>query len=337
MKILEITANLVKSHNLCDNCLGRQFGNLLSGLSNDQRGLALKHLLIHQSMLIFLKEKLMLVDGFALETTAVDEGEKLSFCQKMEQELGIDQWTEFIHNFLLYVCMIAEIALRRDQSPKALGILEHLERYGYSPARETLKKSSVKIALEKIVGNRNASVARLVTNDGLLNCNYCLGILENSEFRSFLVSHVETKFNSSELIMATSEMPDNSRQCELCQDFFQPQSLEDWCDRIEEKCRDIEFYTFVVGSVIPPEIMEKEDEIHANYGLSEWAEILKSEINREVGKRLLKRWDSLQRSVDVRSQDLVILVNLVKNQVDLNIHPLFIEGRYCKYVRDIPQ
>ena len=32
----------IEKHHICNSCLGRQFGNLLTGLSNTERGMALK-------------------------------------------------------------------------------------------------------------------------------------------------------------------------------------------------------------------------------------------------------------------------------------------------------
>jgi tRNA pseudouridine synthase 10 len=43
--ILKVAATILEDHCLCDNCLGRQFGNLAYGLSNAERGRALKNTL----------------------------------------------------------------------------------------------------------------------------------------------------------------------------------------------------------------------------------------------------------------------------------------------------
>ena len=45
-KILSKVQQLIENIHCCDSCLGRQFGNLLSGLSNTKRGEALKILLL---------------------------------------------------------------------------------------------------------------------------------------------------------------------------------------------------------------------------------------------------------------------------------------------------
>jgi len=45
----------------------------------------------------------------------------------------------------------------------------------------------------------------------------------------------------------------------------------------------------------------------------------------------------LEKEVDFDSPQLVIMIDLSQNKVNLQINPLFIEGRYRKLVRDIPQ
>ena len=45
MSILTLTVQILQKHPLCDHCLGRQFGNLLSGVSNQLRGNSLRNTL----------------------------------------------------------------------------------------------------------------------------------------------------------------------------------------------------------------------------------------------------------------------------------------------------
>ena len=99
---------------------------------------------------------------------------------------------------------------------------------------------------------------------------------------------------------------------------------------------DIEFETFLVGSRVNKDIIEKEAEIHEIVHVD--VENIKKEINREIGKALSIR---MSKEVDFEAPNLVILVDLTKNtddpQLYFQINPIFIEGRYRKLVRDIPQ
>ncbi len=337
MKILEKVSQLITARDLCNHCLGRQFGNLLSGMSNDQRGETLRFLVHQTQTMKKVKEYLLSDTKQERDKDFMKTAATPTLCERLEREIGSETWTTFIGKFILYVAMIAEVSLRRESSPEAFNLLTQLAKQGHVQAQETLKKSTIKMALEKTpIQPRQMNGDLSVTNDAA-SCSHCLDLLENQKFRSFIASRMEVAIAIDNTVMTEREGDHESDTCELCQGFFHETSLNQWCQRVEETCQNIEFYTFVVGSIIPPEMMEKEDEIQATYGLSEWGEILKSEINREVGKKLLQRWENLQRTVDVTTQDLVILINLIKNQVELNIHPVFIEGRYCKYVRNIPQ
>jgi len=64
------------------------------------------------------------------------------------------------------------------------------------------------------------------------------------------------------------------------------------------------------------------------------AEPLKSEFNREVGKLL---WRRTCRRVDWKQPDVLVLFDLFRGCVALEITPLFVFGRYRKLVRTIPQ
>ncbi|MEE0925253.1 MAG: tRNA pseudouridine(54/55) synthase Pus10, partial [Methanobrevibacter sp.] len=98
---------------------------------------------------------------------------------------------------------------------------------------------------------------------------------------------------------------------------------------------------FVVGCKLPKEIVEKDALISEKLGLD--VEILKREVNREMGKILEK---NLPQEVDFDKEDVIIMADfrrMLKEdvekpvQVRIQINPIFIEGRYNKLVRNIPQ
>jgi len=121
-------------------------------------------------------------------------------------------------------------------------------------------------------------------------------------------------------------------KCEICCGVFDnlENILKDVLNAIRNK--DIEFYTFLVGCRFPNDIMDKETFLHAETQLE--VESIKKEFNRELGKLI---YDCGGTEVDFDNPHLVIMVDLSKNHVDLQINPLFIEGRYRKLVRNIPQ
>ncbi|MFX0090839.1 MAG: tRNA pseudouridine(54/55) synthase Pus10, partial [Candidatus Hodarchaeota archaeon] len=213
-KILEQVYDLLQSVNLCDNCLGRQFGSLLTGLTNAERGKSIKTTL-------------------ALECA---------------------------QNFL--------------SSPESLSFLTKIGNSGLLSAFETLKKYDPMIETEAV-------------------------------------------------------------SCILCDNAFSNENLDKFCQKALDEIKEVEFSTFLVGSLIPAHIIDKEDELRSQFGL-EFGESIKSELNREVGKKLLTLFHE-SKTVNLKNPDVIFLMNLKNNSVSLQINPLFIYGRYKKFVRDIPQ
>lgn len=94
-----------------------------------------------------------------------------------------------------------------------------------------------------------------------------------------------------------------------------------------------EFSTFLVGTKIDAETIEREEAFWTEVGAKE-TESIKSEMNREIGKLLEPM---LQKSVDFTNPDMVFLIDTRFDKVDLDVAPLFVYGRYRKFSRELPQ
>jgi tRNA pseudouridine synthase 10 len=103
--------------------------------------------------------------------------------------------------------------------------------------------------------------------------------------------------------------------------------------RAEALVRDIEFDNFLVGTVPLPALDDRQDDLRAKHALLH-AEALKSDFSRELGKHL---HGILGKDVEFEKPHLVILYDMVKDEVRLQINPVFIYGRYQKLKRGIPQ
>ncbi|WXG45626.1 MAG: tRNA pseudouridine(54/55) synthase Pus10 [Candidatus Atabeyarchaeum deiterrae] len=124
---------------------------------------------------------------------------------------------------------------------------------------------------------------------------------------------------------------DSSRKCFICSNVLD--NLDELAKKAAESLTRFEFKTFLVGSVVPPEVSELEDEVRSGTG-SNWCESLKREINREIGKRLRKL---AEKEPDFDSPDLTLSIDPFKQEIAVKPNPLFISGRYKKLVRGIPQ
>jgi len=91
-----------------------------------------------------------------------------------------------------------------------------------------------------------------------------------------------------------------------------------------------------VGCRVNTNIIQREKEIQEYVKVD--VENIKKEINREIGKALSIK---LGKEVDFEAPQIVILIDftkdMVKPQIEVQINPLFIEGRYKKLIRGIPQ
>jgi len=123
--------------------------------------------------------------------------------------------------------------------------------------------------------------------------------------------------------------------CYLCsideESVFERVSLV--AERIAGLAKDLEFETFLVGSIPTPLLVERQDELSGIHSIMH-AETLKSHFNRELGIRL---HDLLKKSVDFEKPDIVFVYSMDTDELKLQINPIFIYGRYRKLVRGIPQ
>ena len=120
-------------------------------------------------------------------------------------------------------------------------------------------------------------------------------------------------------------------KCWICNNLFD--SSKEWAEKIAGTLAGIDFDTILVGCRVPPLIAESEEMVWTDLGLLS-PEPFKAEFNREVGKIV----SSLTgKPVDFKRPDIVAVCDLSKDNVEIEINPLYIYGRYCKYERGIPQ
>ena len=123
-------------------------------------------------------------------------------------------------------------------------------------------------------------------------------------------------------------------ECVICDNIFDKLD-DDLYDKIDAKISQlgIEFDTFLVGSQIPKDIQERDEELSEEFDLG--VETIKKEVNRLIGLGIWERYD---KEAEFERQDIVFNIDLRKGpNVRIQINPLYIEGKYNKYKRGIPQ
>jgi len=119
--------------------------------------------------------------------------------------------------------------------------------------------------------------------------------------------------------------------CHLCTGRFD--SLQDLVNHSIDKLQYYEYATFLVGVELPTEVEEREDEFKAEFEVKH-GESVRNAFSREIGKKIA---EATGKTTDYKKPDIVVLLNPFKEQVTVQVNPIYIAGRYRKLVRGIPQ
>ena len=166
-------------------------------------------------------------------------------------------------------------------------------------------------------------------------CNHCLG-------RAFGLLGKGNNYIRGKSIRLVLNMEKGAKgegsiqepqECELCGNVFKKTEHLAWLCYDKVSKLGLEFESFLVGSKLPKEVVEKEREIIEKFELK-YAEPINRELNREIGKILELM---LQKPVNKSNPDVVFIVEPYSERVELQIKPLYVYGRYRKLVRGIPQ
>ncbi|MDE1838981.1 MAG: tRNA pseudouridine(54/55) synthase Pus10 [Thaumarchaeota archaeon] len=155
-------------------------------------------------------------------------------------------------------------------------------------------------------------------------CDYCLGRMFASKLR--LVSHK----NLGEKIRKITKQS-KPKSCYLCKNLMP--DLDTFLNKILDMSKEYEFSTFLIGAILKPSILDRDDIVRSKFKLRGIAGI-KSDVTREMGKQFGKKTRS---SVDYQNPDIVLTIDFKKDQCDVKPKALFLQGRYVKKARGIPQ
>jgi len=156
-------------------------------------------------------------------------------------------------------------------------------------------------------------------------CDHCLGRLFGK------VGTGMTNDERGRLVREMLSIEEND-ECSLCDDVFD--MIDRYADAVAEKLDEVEFDNFLVGTRVDPDVSKAETELQKELG-AENAESIKAELNREIGKKVIRQMDG--RRVEFKNPQVVACIDTRFADVELDIAPIFIYGRYNKLSREIPQ
>lgn len=163
-------------------------------------------------------------------------------------------------------------------------------------------------------------------------CDHCLGRLFAK--RSFGLTNVERGHSLRVAHALAYNIPFKEYEkgnCWICNDLFE--TIPYWAEKSAEAVKGIDHETFVIGTRVPPMMVESEEMIWTDLAL-ENPEPIKSEMNREVGKAV----SAINgKSGDPKNPQVTVILNIADDCIETQIASVYFYGRYFKNVRGIPQ
>lgn len=123
----------------------------------------------------------------------------------------------------------------------------------------------------------------------------------------------------------------NPKSCYICKNTMS--KLGTQLDKMLEMSHDYEFSSFLVGAILQPSILDRDDLVRSKFKLK-GINSIKGDINREIGKRFGKK---TKTSVDYQNPDIVFTLDFKNEECEIKPKPVFLSGRYTKNIRSIPQ
>jgi tRNA pseudouridine synthase 10 len=169
-------------------------------------------------------------------------------------------------------------------------------------------------------------VGRKAEGHGL--CDECLGRLLGRAGHG-LTNPERAALLRAALAGAPAPAPEDS--CPVCAGAFA--RIPVWVERARRAAEGFEWHRFTCGSRWDPTRLAAEEATWAEVA-TEWGESLRSAFNREWGKRLEAATGA---SGGAEGADLVFLADLPVGRVEVTVLPVYLQGRYRKLDRTVPQ
>ena len=122
-----------------------------------------------------------------------------------------------------------------------------------------------------------------------------------------------------------------SEGCKICDGLIG--EIDNFIDLASESISDYSLETFKIGTIVDKDILKLESEFAKIFGAN-ISETIKSQLNREIGIGVFQKKDILAR---LDNPDSTIIIDTRYDTVNLEIKSIFIQGKYNKYDRTIPQ
>jgi tRNA pseudouridine synthase 10 len=122
-----------------------------------------------------------------------------------------------------------------------------------------------------------------------------------------------------------------SKKCYICKNLFD--NLSPHLKSMLDSSSKYSFSSFVVGAIIQPSIIDRDDYIRSKYRL-QGIDSVKTDITRELSKQFARK---TKRNMDFLNPDVTFTVNLKEKTCQLRSKHIALQGRYNKTKRGFSQ
>lgn len=133
-------------------------------------------------------------------------------------------------------------------------------------------------------------------------------------------------------INAEDKTVNEMKRCFVCNDIID-ELIDSYSKRIAQLIVEKPRRSFLIGVVVPSDVLEREISIVEEYQIMHW-ESIKRELKREIGKRVQQM---TKVNVDFSKPDVIYIVDLIHNSIRIESPSLLIFGYYLKLGRNISQ
>ncbi len=160
--------------------------------------------------------------------------------------------------------------------------------------------------------------------DGFSLCDSCLGRMHARRLRL-----VSCRALGSRIRSALGRK--KTRGCYVCHDLLD--HLDAYVDRLRSLSEDTHYGTFLIGTVLRPSVMDRDDQLRSRFKMR-GADGIKGEIARSLTVSFARRTG---KAVDAADPDLTFLVNMRTDMCEQRARSVTMRGRYLKTARGLPQ
>ena len=173
----------------------------------------------------------------------------------------------------------------------------------------------------KLDNNINKISKKIVKEHKL--CDNCLG----RQFSKKLMKNKSLGY----LIRKQINVKQTRKSCFICEGMMS--NIQQHTNKIITEVKKFECSTFMLGTILNSEFMEREDFIRAEYKIK-GGETIKSEITKETSKIISQK---INKKVSLIKPDINILVDNIFDVIKITPKPIFTYGHYLKTIRGINQ